>query len=245
MIRTNSGEGHLYELAYPRFSLLNSRISFVSAVSKCAPEVFERLHDKPLKAYQASWLLKLKRKRRVDFWRHCCGVEDDLYVLDPDYKREFSLSSGYQDRYARIIHQFFGDWGLNITKDDHIAYFNTDIQPRLKEWLKTLEEWGRDHHLKAGWMFQWAFLKLDSYADRERPYESPIFQEFNPTLPDMFGRDIQPPVWEKPYINQSLLFDFWIEEFQFVSDPWRPLIHTQSCPTCISLMGRGLADRHH
>jgi hypothetical protein len=43
----------------------------------------------------------------------------------------------------------------------------------------------------------------------------------------VFGHDIQPPVWDKPYINQSLVYDFWIEKFQFASDPWRPLIHTE------------------
>lgn len=163
MIRTNSGDGHLYELAYPRFSLLNSRASFMSAVSKCAPEVFERLHDKPLKAYQESWLLRLKRKRRVDFWRDCCGVYGDLHAFDPDYTRGFSLLSGFQDRYARAVSMFFGDRGLTFPKDDHIAYYNTEIHPRLIAWLKSLEEWGRNHNLNAGWVFQWAFLKLDSY----------------------------------------------------------------------------------
>jgi hypothetical protein len=73
MIRKDRGDGHLYELAYPRLSLLHARIEFINAISATAPEVFERLHADPLEAYKESGLLKLKRKQRAEFWERCYG----------------------------------------------------------------------------------------------------------------------------------------------------------------------------
>src|SRR5262249_46518368 len=97
MIRKDRGDGHLYETAYPRLSLLHARIEFINAISKVAPKVFEQLHKGPLDAYRESGLLKLRRKARAEFWESCYGgghpafyfhgcapIEREHYLLNED-----------------------------------------------------------------------------------------------------------------------------------------------------------------
>lgn len=224
MIKKDRGDNHYYEFAYPRYSLLHARIMFINAVSHYVPRVYAELHEKPSALYRDSGLLSLKRKRRVDFWETCSGGAG-LFI--PGESRPFSLSNS-QETIKRFVYQFFPDWGLDITKDEHIDHFNKKILPGLTAWIESLDEWASKFSLQAGWMYAWAFLKLDTYNDREtRSYESPIYQEINPVIPDIFGTKVQPPRIHEHYINKVSGSDFWIGEFSFKSEPWRPLIQTK------------------
>ena len=151
MITKGRGDNHRYELEYPRYSLLHARIEFINAVSKCAPEVFECLHGKPLEAYQASKLLDLRGGRRMTFWRDCI-CDTDLYTKAAS--DGYSIARRFEMTIPRRAAAFFPDWGLDITKDTHIAHFNLHIRPALEAWLRAMEEWALNFNLQAGWMFE-------------------------------------------------------------------------------------------
>ncbi|MCG3145719.1 MAG: hypothetical protein HONDAALG_03370 [Gammaproteobacteria bacterium] len=261
MIKKDRGDGHLFELAYPNMSLLHARIEFVNAISKCAPEVFERLHGIPLQTYKETGLLRLKRKRRIDFWESCyggghlvyyfngyapiekegpylpIGNRDQLreaheaYVRDgatEELRQALLVPGGDRRRIQFHIWQFFSDFGLDYKKDKHIAYYQSEIHPKLIAWMDSLENWADANNLRVGWMLHWAFLKLDSYVDQqERPYESPIYREMRFPIVDIFGKEIQPPIIHKAFIFELNLHDFWIEPLEFASDLWRPLVQSE------------------
>lgn len=88
--KSRSGRGkHLlfgtfgdYEYSDRSLTLLNARLEFVYAISRCAPHVFELLHDEVLAKYKESGLLLIHSTRRHMFWEEIIGGRDKDYYFN-------------------------------------------------------------------------------------------------------------------------------------------------------------------
>jgi hypothetical protein len=179
----------------------------------------------------------------LDFWCFCYGGDhSDFYFngFAPDVDRRNGadlLPDGDRRRLRQCVHHFFDDFGLNINRREDVERYEAEIHPPLLAWLDALEKWASDWNLdgrmpgcelKKGWMMHWAFLKLDSYADREeKAGEDRTYRLSSPPLPDIFGEEIQPPETHKPYIHELGLDEFRMSAFEVRLDSWRPLVQSR------------------
>ncbi len=221
-----------YEPTWRHYSRLNARLEFVNAISRCVPNVFEALHDEPLKKYQESGLLKLRRSLRARFWGDCFASADPTFYLDGLVregmisKDAWSLTGGNRNLILGHVWQFFSSFGLDPNRKEDQGYYRSDIHPRINVFFDCLELWAEDHNLKVGWMLHWAYLKLDSYADPDdRRNDDHTYHLFE--LSNIFGREIQPTIVQKASLSDWGIIELALPGFSINSAMWRPLIQDE------------------
>lgn len=242
MTTSSRGGRPQYEFASRPLSLLEARLDFMQAIRRAAPNVFESLHDEPLIKYQATKLHRVyPRSVRAHFWKICCAPtfqsprKQDRYLDGLPEKREdiremaknpsFSYLNERDEHIQQVVHEFFPLFKLSFSPE-HRDYYLNEIHPKFMAWLDSLEHWAQSWNLNVGWVLHWAFLKLDSYADRENtPHDDPTFKCFY--LPDVFGDQIQPQIKEKPSFASYGIDGLEYRTFEFWFSGWRPFLYEE------------------
>jgi hypothetical protein len=218
-----------YEHSDRHLFLINARIAFIDAISRCAPEVFEALHAEPLNTYKMSGMLSTNTMLRAAFWREYIGIDDPDYYFDmgvpgTDSSKQRILSRGGKANLKCDANSanYFGRNGFDPQVQ---SKFCEEDFPKIRVWFDSLSAWASAYHLRCGWMLHWAFLKLDSYADNGANANSPppTYRLFN--LSDIFGRDVQPK-YTNPYGIYDYGVDMECEPFTFSFRGWRPTLQS-------------------
>jgi len=218
-----------FEFSNRSLSLLNARIEFMNAISRCAPEVYETLHDEPLAKYKASGLLSINALMRREFWQNYIGINDeDFYFNSVAPQRErfpspLISSGGKANLKCDDALPFY--FGLDGYDPQTLENFCKDEFPKLQIWVDSLYTWASLYFLTRGWILHWAFLKLDSYADRvDRPGYCPTYHVAG--LSNIFGSEIQPRLVEPGGLYDGRV-NMEFEPLTFIYRGWRPTLSTE------------------
>jgi uncharacterized protein (DUF1810 family) len=232
-LRRSRGKGLIfgtfgdYEYNKRSLTLLNARLEFVYAISRCSPNVFEALHDEPLAKYKESGLLSINSMMRHGFWEEIIGGRDKNYYFNaaPRGIEHLPLRGGRQNLKCNVM--LVAHFQLDQAYDAQVRRRFCKAQfPKIRAFMDSLGAWASAHHLEFGWMLHWAFLKLDSYTDLtagQKPGSYRLFRVFS--LGDIFGKDVQPQL-----IEPGGLYDYSVgmelEPFCFNLRGWRPSLQT-------------------
>lgn len=203
--------------ATKRFKLLLARCEFIEAFGKVSPEVFEALHQEPLRLYRLTPLPKLPVWNRETFWRKTMVGNDRTWCFDGRADNALTTFQRFttNDEHLKYhFHLFASDvLGLNFNDEPQQSLYLTEAHPQLVAWLESLKQWGETYHLKDGWLMHWAFMKLDRAAQsNDVTYDNWLTTQFG--LPD-FGYETQPRVPTPQEINAR------IDKFKMESLDWQ------------------------
>lgn len=213
-----------YEYSDRSLTLLNARLEFAYAISRCSPDVFESLHNEPLAKYKESGLLSIHSTMRHMFWEEIIGGRDKDYYFNssPRIVERLPLRGGPQNLECNLT--LVGLFHLERAYDAQVrSRFCKGEFPKIRGFMDSLCAWASAHYLDFGWMLHWAFVKLDSFADAASEGGYRLFRLFN--LGDIFGKDIQPQL-----IEPGGLYDYSVgmelEPLSFTLRGWRPSLQT-------------------
>ena len=216
-----------YEYSTRSLTLLNARLEFVYAISRCSPSVFEALHDEPLAKYKESGLLSINAMMRHGFWEEIIGGRDKNYYFNaaPRGIEHLPLLGGRQNLKCNLM--LVAHFHLDQAHDAQVRRrFCKDQFPKIRAFMDSLCAWASAHRLEFGWILHWAFLKLDSYSDLTAGQQRGSYRLFRVfSLGDIFGRDIQPQLIEPGGLYDNSV-GMELEPFTFTLRGWRPSLHT-------------------